>query len=42
VLLEPLGADFEARRRKFFELAGSCPDMPNVPPHFTPDIARAE
>jgi len=42
VLLESLGADFEARRRKFFELAGSCPDVPDVPPHFTPDIARAE
>ena len=42
VLLEPLNADFEARRKKFFALAGSCPDMPDVPPHRTPDIARDE
>jgi antitoxin VapB len=40
VLLEPLDADFESRRRKFFALAGSCPDMSDVPPHATPDIPR--
>jgi antitoxin VapB len=40
VLLEPLDADFEARRRKFIALAGSCPDLLDVPPHTTPDIPR--
>jgi antitoxin VapB len=40
VLLEPLNADFEARRRKFIALAGSCPDLLDVPPHATPDIPR--
>ena len=40
VLLEPLGADFEARRKHFFALAGSCPEMLDVPPHTTPDIPR--
>ena len=40
VLLEPLDADFEARRRKFIALAGSCPDLQDVPPHTTPDIPR--
>jgi len=40
VLLEPITADFEARRRRFIALAGSCPDLPDVPPHSTPDIAR--
>ncbi|WP_334319020.1 hypothetical protein OH491_23675 [Termitidicoccus mucosus] len=42
VLLEPLNADFEKRRRRFFALAGSCPDLPDVPPHTTPDIFRDE
>ena len=42
VLLEPLTADFERRRRKFLALAGSCPDLPDVPPHTTPDIPRDE
>lgn len=42
VLLEPLNADFEARRRRFITLAGSCPDLLDVPPHVTPDIPRAE
>jgi antitoxin VapB len=42
VLLEPLNADFEARRRRFFDLAGSCPDLLDVPTHSTPDIPRDE
>lgn len=42
VLLEPLDADFETRRRKFCALAGSCPDLADVPPHTTPDIPRDE
>ena len=42
VLLEPIDADFEFRRKKFFALAGSCPDLPDVPPHSAPDIARDE
>jgi antitoxin VapB len=40
VLLEPLLADAEERRKRFFALAGSCPDLPDVPPHVTPDIPR--
>lgn len=40
VLLEPLRADTEARQRKFFALAGSYPDLANVPPHTAKDIAR--
>lgn len=27
VLLEPLDADYEARRRRFIALAGSCPEI---------------
>jgi antitoxin VapB len=42
VLLEPLDADFEARRRRFIALAGSCPDLLDVPQHSTPDISRDE
>lgn len=42
VLLEPLNADFESRRRRFVALAGSCPDLPDVPPHTTPDLPRDE
>ena len=42
VLLEPLDADFEARRRRFIALAGSCPDLLDVPPHSVPDIPRDE
>ena len=42
VLLEPLNADFQRRRQKFCDLAGSCPDLPDVPPHATPDIPRDE
>ncbi|MDQ5980775.1 MAG: antitoxin VapB [Verrucomicrobiota bacterium] len=40
VLLEPLRADAEERRRKFFALAGSCPELADVPPHTAPDIPR--
>ena len=42
VLLEPLDADFEARRRRFIALAGSCPELLDVPRHLTPDIPRDE
>jgi antitoxin VapB len=42
VLLEPLTADFERRRKKFLALAGSCPGLQDVPPHATPDIPRDE
>ena len=40
VLLEPLRADGEERRLKFFALAGSCPDLADVPSHTTKDIPR--
>ncbi len=40
VLLEPLRADAEERRLKFFALAGSCPDLADVPPHAAKDIRR--
>ncbi|MBI2515686.1 MAG: hypothetical protein HYV95_02110 [Opitutae bacterium] len=40
VLLEPLGVDAESRRKKFFALAGSCPDLADVPPHVAADIPR--
>jgi len=40
VLLEPLRADAEERRLKFFALAGSCPDLADVPPHAARDIPR--
>ncbi len=42
ILLEPLGSDFENRRRRFIALAGSCTDMPDVPPHTTPDLPRED
>lgn len=42
VLLEPIDADFETRRRRFLALAGSCPDLPDVPQHSAPDIPRDE
>lgn len=32
--------DLEERRRRFLKLAGSCPDLPDVPPHLTPDSPR--
>ena len=42
VLLEPLDADFESRKKRFNALAGSCPDLPDVPPHTGADIPRDE
>jgi antitoxin VapB len=42
VLLEPLGTDFETRRLRFVALAGSCPGLPDVPPHSIPDTPRDE
>lgn len=32
--------NLEERRRKFMELAGSCPDLPDVPPHTAPNSPR--
>jgi antitoxin VapB len=32
--------DLEDRRARFLKLAGSCPDLPDVPPHTTPDLPR--
>jgi virulence-associated protein VagC len=40
VLLEPLQADADQRRSEFFALAGSCPDLADVPPHVAKDIPR--
>jgi antitoxin VapB len=40
VLLEPLNADFESRRRRFAAFVGSCPEMLDVPTHSTPDVPR--
>jgi len=40
VLLEPLLPDAEERRLRFFALAGSCPDLADVPPHAAKDISR--
>lgn len=40
ILLEPLNADFEKRRRKFCSLAGSCPDLPDVAEHTVADMPR--
>ena len=40
VLLEPLQPDADERRKRFFALAGSCPDLADVPPHTAPDIPR--
>jgi antitoxin VapB len=40
VLLQPLETDPEERRRRFIALAGSCPDLPDVPPHKTKDLPR--
>jgi hypothetical protein len=39
-LRKPLRAVAEQRRLKFFALAGSCPDLADVPPHAAKDIAR--
>ncbi|WP_438479619.1 antitoxin [Oleiharenicola lentus] len=40
ILLEPLRPDAEERRLKFFALAGSCPELSDVPLHAAKDIAR--
>jgi antitoxin VapB len=32
--------DVEERRARFLKLAGSCPDLPDVPRHATPDSPR--
>ena len=40
ISITPVDDDLERRRLKFIALAGSCPDLPNVPPHNTPDLPR--
>jgi len=40
ILLEPVRADFEERRRQFAALAGSCPNLQDVPAHLSGDIPR--
>jgi antitoxin VapB len=42
VLLEPMNSDFEARRQAFIGLAGSCPDLEDVPAQVTADVPRDE
>ena len=39
VQVHPLD-DVDERRARFFKLAGSCPDLPDVPPHTVPDSPR--
>lgn len=38
----PLHSEFEARRIRFVRLAGSCPNLPDVPTHSTRDLPRDE
>lgn len=40
VLISAPADNLEERRRRFVALAGSCPDLPDVPPHTTPDSPR--
>lgn len=40
ISITPLEDDREKRRQAFIALAGSCPDLPEVPPHRTPDSPR--
>ncbi len=40
LLITPAEDDLEERRRQFLALAGSCPDLPEVPPHSAPDSPR--
>ena len=40
LLVTPAEDDLEERRRRFTRLAGSCPDLPDVPPHTTSDVPR--
>ena len=42
VLLEPVEADFEAKRAAFAALAGACPDIDDVPAHTILDLPRDE
>lgn len=42
VLLQPLESDPEKLRRRFVALAGSCPELPDVPVHATKDLPRDE
>lgn len=40
VLLEPVAAEIERRRERFLSLAGSCPNLKDVPRHPGKDISR--
>lgn len=40
VLITATEDDLEERRRRFIALAGSCPNLPDVPRHTTPDLPR--
>jgi antitoxin VapB len=40
VLITPAEDDLEARRQRFIKLAGSCPNLPDVPPHTSPNPLR--
>ena len=42
VLLESMDSDFDSKRKVFMALAGSCPDMANVPTHSQADCPRDE
>lgn len=40
ISITPVEDENEKRRQTFIALAGSCPDLPDVPPHTTPDSPR--
>jgi len=40
ISITPVEDENEKRRQAFIALAGSCPDLPDVPPHTTPDSPR--
>jgi antitoxin VapB len=40
VLVTAAEDDLETRRQRFIKLAGSCPDLADVPRHTTPDLPR--
>ncbi len=40
ISITPIEDDRESRRQAFIALAGSCPGLPDVPPHTTPDSPR--
>lgn len=42
VLLQPLEADPAEKLRRFVALAGSCPDLSDVPAHTAKDLPRDE